>query len=155
MESPTSNPGPHFLFYHRQRGMQSCWVLPAHRGTPTSAAPPPVSPQRGWRRGSVWRLEIRSLREAHTETRAFSVLGQVWLRNRQRAGTQTRSSVCGGVGGRQLPPLLLFFWGKCSSGFGGPPDPLPSPQLDAHGDAEAPEGLLPAWWDRQHRHERQ
>lgn len=57
-----------------------------------------------------------------------------------------RLPICGG---RRLPLLLHFFRGTCSRGSQ-LPDALHSPPLDTQAEAEAPEGLLPAWGNSRH-----
>lgn len=72
---------------------------------PPSREPLLLPPHGGaWRRGSVWRLEIGSSRGAHTETRAFRVLGHPsdW-RGRRGAETMMELPVAsnGGWGGER------------------------------------------------------
>lgn len=69
---------PAFLFHGggQDPAQEEGWLAEAPGQVPDPGNPP--APQRGvWKRGSVWRLEIGSLRGAHIETRALSLAAQL------------------------------------------------------------------------------
>lgn len=72
--------------------------------TPTSGAPPPSSPRRGLEEGKCLASGNQILREAHTETRAFRVLGHTsgWRGRREQRSRQSPQCQLVGIAGIPL-----------------------------------------------------
>lgn len=156
VESPHPNPRIPFSciveaiwFHPRQRALHAFLLgTSSSPGNPPPwSTPPPVFPQRGWRRGSVWQWGNLIPDSSPHRNQSFQC---PWPRlggePAEGGNRDQRLPICGG---RRLPLLLLFFRGTCSRGSQ-LPDALHSPLLDTQAEAEAPEGLLPAWGNSRH-----